>query len=460
MQPPMLGHVALVAGWTIWTASACSRVPLPKGAPPQSASAPVRVEETFRGGVEGQFFGAALASGHDVDGDGVVDLAIGSFNHLRLMENGPFGVLADHREGSITLLSLREGRVLWQHPSSSRTPLLGNHISMHQDIDGDGRADVVAVSMDVSAVAMAMGSSVGTVTALRGTTGDVIWERDNPVPDSMFHGEHAVIPDQNGDGLDDLALAVELLKDPNDAALLLVVDAKTGRRIEGRDVALPCGPDALRVVSDLDGDARAELLVGLPDATVGAMRSAGIVLAISGATGRELHRWSGDAAGLLFGSCVELVAGVGAGSGADLLVGARGDKTCGSYCGRAQLLDRTTGAEARRIGGAARSEFGTGSCVLGDIDSDGSTDVWIGAARGSREDPRQPWGIAVSMRSGAELLYGRHSAAAALGDIDRDGRADFALADPRAFDGAGVVQLYLSAAVRAAESKPLSSPDR
>lgn len=458
MQPPISVRVALIVVLASGIELACSRASLPPGAPPQSASVPVKVQETFRGGVESQFFGAALASGHDVDGDGVVDLAVGSFNHERLMANGPFGLLADHREGSITLLSLREGRVRWQHSNSARAPLLGSDVSLHPDIDGDGRADVVAVSLDFSLTAMGRGSSGGTVVALRGTTGDVLWERENPVPNSLFRGVHAAVPDQNGDGVDDLALAVDLVKAPKDAALLLVIDAKTGRRIPGRDIDLPSGARVLRVVRDLDGDSRDDLLVGLPEAYVGEMRSAGVVLTISSASRRELQRWSGDKAFLRFGSCIELAPSSAAGP--DLFVGASGDTTCGSFCGRAQLLDRATGSEVRRWGGAENSEFGFASCALGDVDGDGSSDVWIGAGGGSREDKREGWSVVVSTSTGAELLYGRHGVATALGDLDRDGRADFALADPRAYDGAGVVQLYLSASEHSTESKPISSPDR
>jgi len=131
----------------------------------------------------------------------------------------------------------------------------------------------------------------------------------------------------------------------------------------------------VRGVADLDGDARSDVLIGMPNKTAAAVPGAGRVEVRSGATG---------------------------------------------------MLVRV-----HEAGALSDDGFGDSVCALGDVDGDGRGDYAIGMPQihDSPADPLYALAGAVFVYSGASgALLGFGSSAALAGDLNGDGNADMLLA--------------------------------
>lgn len=104
------------------------------------------------------------------------------------------------------------GTELWRCTSPS---CIGWSASSHPDIDGDGLRDVVVG---------APGSSIdpsGSVVALRGSDGTVLWTQTYGASASKFGIGLGVIPDQNSDGVADIMVAMLGLQPGEEIGVLL-----------------------------------------------------------------------------------------------------------------------------------------------------------------------------------------------------------------------------------------------
>jgi hypothetical protein len=183
-------------------------------------------------------FGSSLAPIGDVDGDGVPDAAIGA-----------------SLEGVVRVFSGAEGALLFQVAGEAVAPL--------GDVNGDGRADII---VSPSGWTMASGKPVpeGTVRAVSGHDGAVLWVAER-AKDEHFFGAPAVgVGDVDADGLPDVALGArtsgEWYHEPGRVRVLSGVDGSELYRIESDQPSTGFGLE-LAGGGDLNGDGHADLLV-------------------------------------------------------------------------------------------------------------------------------------------------------------------------------------------------------
>ncbi len=135
----------------------------------------------------------------DLTGDGKIEIALGNPG-----------------DGRLTILDGASGQQLW---SATDMDMFGWAVSAHPDVDSDGLADVLVSAPGTGAAVP------GRVVAMRGSDGAVLWTCTFGPPVARFGLGLGVIPDQDGDGVVDLLVAM-LSNDSSGEAVVLVSGKK------------------------------------------------------------------------------------------------------------------------------------------------------------------------------------------------------------------------------------------
>ncbi len=199
------------------------------------------------------------------------------------------------------------------------------------------------------------------------------------------------------------------------------------------DHAADASGAALATLPDLDGDGRAELIVGAPGDGSQAERT---VRVRRSSDGGLLLRLVDKTPGARFGAAVAGLADVNADGLPDLAVGSPGSAP---GPGRVRLFSAADGAVLLDLfsgGNDSWDGFGAALAPLADIDGDGASDLFVGAPSLSDEQPGS-----ASIRSGATgavlatyvgLAPGDRFGAAlsGVGDVNADGTDDLLIGAP------------------------------
>jgi hypothetical protein len=145
-----------------------------------------------KSGQAGSNFGAAVARAGDVDGDGICDFYVGS----------PFYDDTTHgKVGRIAAFSGADGKKLWSFDGFLVASYFGYSIAQPGDLDNDGVPDcIVGAPFDVDWSF----TQTGTVYAISGATGSMIWSVSGDSAGDMFGWDvRSTSGDIDGDGQKD-----------------------------------------------------------------------------------------------------------------------------------------------------------------------------------------------------------------------------------------------------------------
>jgi hypothetical protein len=243
-----------------------------------------------------------------------------------------------------------------------------------------------------------------------------------------FGADVAVVGDLDGDGFDEW-MAGKSGPPFGGMPQLRVYSGGSGAllyEIDGPGMINGLFLESLADLGDVDGDGVTDFAFAVANASMASSPNVGNVVVYSGATGLELYtRWGLRSFGG-FGASLAVLGDVTGDAVPDFVVGA-----IGSLDENAWVVSGANGAIFRRVPGPrglGDIEFGWSAAALGDVDGDGRPDFAIGTRSGGLVS-------AYSSTSGA-LLFRAHGGSsfgirlAPIGDVDRDGQADLLVGEP------------------------------
>ncbi len=280
---------------------------------------------------------------------------------------------------------------------------------------------------------------------------ELIHELPGANPSENFGFINRPLGDVDGDGVTDLGVGVPSNEDAgNNAGKFVVISGATGVTIRehfGR-VAERMGHEASGV-GDIDGDGHADYIVGAPG-TINLgnpIARNGNAYLYSGCTGELLHGWQGE---VLFDAFGSLVSGAGpvtnAGAGdinndgvPDVVIGAPLHDTGGPNAGRIYVYSGADFSEIHVKDGERGGDiFGFAVGGLGDLNKDGHAEFIAGAPNGG---PGQRGRAYIYDGQSGDIMFGGPIDAepegrgfgslfsSGAGDVNNDGTLDIYLAD-------------------------------
>jgi hypothetical protein len=287
------------------------------------------------------------------------------------------------------------------------------------DVDGDRVADIVtsAPTKDVG------GANAGKIYVYSTGTKHLLWSVDGRPGDQLGTGVEGA-GDTNGDGVPDVIASAPgageaFVYSGKDGRVLLTMKADRKTDDFGRHAA---------GVGDVDGDGRADVIVGAPGAR-GSDSGPGHAYVYSGKDGHRLLTLTGERGGDQFGSAV---AGATINKRKFLVVGA--PAAGASKHGRVYVYTALAASpafviDADETGNALGAMF---LAVIGDVDADGVPDVYASDWSNSAKGPSTGRIFVHSGKDGRRLLTltgetageGFGTSPSNAGDVDGDGHDD------------------------------------
>jgi Ca2+-binding RTX toxin-like protein len=288
----------------------------------------------------GAEFGIAVAGAGDVNSDGRPDLLVGAPRQ---------NVGGNIRQGQAFVFNGADGSLLLtlDNPTPQTDALFGGAVAGAGDVNDDGSPDLL-----VGASGQTVGGNLdqGQAFVLSGADGSRLLTLDDPTPQagarfsnppltSFSSGAVAGVSDVNGDSIPDLLVGADE-QDVNgnanqgqafvfsgaDGSLLLTLDNPTPQAFAEFGFAVAGA-------GDVNGDGRADLLVGADEQDVNGNVNQGQAFVFSGVDGSLLLTLDNPTpqAGAFFAGAVAGAGDVNSDGRVDLLVGAPGQDAGGNF---------------------------------------------------------------------------------------------------------------------------------
>ena len=307
-------------------------------------------------GEPGDQLGTGVEAAGDTNHDGIPDV----------VASGPSGAGVAH------IYSGRDGRVLQTFRSTNADESFGNHVSGAGDVDGDGYADVI-----VGAPGKEGESKVpGHAYVYSGKDGSLLFALEGERAGDGFGSSVAGF----ADGKNHVLVVGAPGAGPTHHGRVFVYDSRTRQlkfTIESDATGDKLGYMFVSVPGDADGDGVPDVYASdWSNAARG--RSTGRIYMASGASGKILYSLTGETAGDGFGTSPSMAGDVDGDGRADLIVGAWQFGGAAASGGKAYLYSGRDGHLLKTYTCRTPGDtLGFDAVGLGDVDGDGTADLLI-----------------------------------------------------------------------------------
>ena len=310
-------------------------------------------------GAAGDELGTGVEAAGDTNQDGIPDV----------IASGPAG------RGIARIYSGRDGRVLQEFHAESPDEMFGSHSAGAGDVDGDGCADVIVGSPGKDGES----KTPGHAYVYSGRTGGRLRTLSGERPGDQFGSTVAGFSDGSQRYL---VVGAPRAGTARHGRVYVYAGPAYALKftIEADDSANALGLMFVSVPGDLDGDGVSDIYASdWSNAAQGF--STGRIYVHSGRTGAPLLVLTGENAGDGFGTSASVSGDVDGDGRADLIVGAWQYGGAAVSGGRAYLYSGRDGRLLRRFTDRVPGDtLGFDAAGLGDVDGDGGADLLLSAA--------------------------------------------------------------------------------
>ncbi|MCA9003330.1 MAG: FG-GAP repeat protein, partial [Planctomycetes bacterium] len=289
---------------------------------------------TIYGTVSGSGFGFAVDFAGDTNGDGFGDILVGAPFHQEAGE-----IL----NGRAFLFSGQDGSLLFEFPGAGFFDSTGFAVCRVDDLNNDGRDDLLIGSPGADVGAM----DTGSLTAYSGATGASLFTINGLSGGDLLGSSCAALGDLDADAFGDFAIGLRGTDvNGSDSGSVRVISGQLQLELYTRDgtVAGQAMGYALAHAGDVDGDGFMDWISGSPQDPRGGTQ-AGSAQVYSGLNGVLLYEVLGQAAFERLGEGVSTAGDLDGDAFDDFLVGAPGDATVDVDAGRMTAYSGATGLE-------------------------------------------------------------------------------------------------------------------
>ncbi|MFN0207785.1 MAG: hypothetical protein ACKVS6_15865, partial [Planctomycetota bacterium] len=346
----------------------------------KSYSVSSMTDYTIDGFVTGDQAGASVRILGDVDGDGTADYVIGAPYAAHSYFSGMTGIV-DEYAGRVEVRSGATNSVIYTlHGNEGDN--FGHSVASAGDMNLDGRADFIVGAPMMNTIL----PNEGYATVYSGLTGNLMWTIASVVNNEAFGFAVDGAGDLNDDGYPDYIIGAPKSSQYGlNAGYAITYSGKTGFLLwiaQNSTVSDQYGYSVAGLKTDMNGDGKDDVIVGIPfNDTNGA--NAGRALVLSGANGNVLFTLNGDAAGDNFGASVATAGDVNVDGKVDGLIGAPfRDNFFATDGGICKVMNGANATILQSYFGLTNNwQLGNSVAPVGDIDNDGRADYAAGGTQ-------------------------------------------------------------------------------